>query len=1071
MKKQLQVSGIMLSLAMLSHSVYALPNLDIVSPNMEVQAKSKSCKGVVVDSKGEPVIGASVQVKGTTNGVQTDFDGKFTINNVSNGAVILVKFIGYVSQEVTFNGSDLKITLQEDTKQLDEVVVVGYGTQKKVNVTGAVSSVGEKELASRPVQNVSQALQGAVPGLNFSVTNGGGALNSKMSFNVRGAGTIGSGSNSSPLVLIDGTEGDLNSISPSDIENISILKDASSSAIYGSRAAFGVILVTTKSGKSGRNSFTYNGSMRFSTATQIPKMLDSYRFAQYFNKALANKGEAPYFSEETLAKIKRYMDGDRSDDIKYGTEWNTNKNEWKMYDGGSWANTDWFAEMYRKNAPAHEHNMSFSGGAEKFNYYLSGSILDQRGLIRYGEDIFGRYNFNGKFTAKVASWLSITYNNKWVREDYKRPSYMTGLFFHNIARRWPVNAVVDPNGHLIQGQETIQMKYGGEDKTQKDMLNQQIVFEFTPTKDLLFRAEGNYNTTTLFNHWDKLAVYKHDKDGVEVPTSWEGSDTGESIVHESAEKINYYNGRFYAQYQHLFDKHDVKVIAGLDMELNQYRNLGGNKKDLITSDVPTINTATNDKPTLGGGYSHWATMGMFARINYAYDERYLAEFSIRRDGSSRFIGDKTWGTFPSFSLGWNLTNESFMEVVRKYTNLIKFRGSWGMLGNTNIEALYPWFLAMPTGTANSSWLINGERLNTSNAPGIVSSALTWERVMSWNVGLDFAAFNNRLQGSFDFFNRKTLNMVGPSKQLPSVLGTAQPALNNSDMLSYGWELEMKWNDAIGDFNYGLKFNISDDTQKVTRFYNPTNSLNTWYEGKIRGEIWGYTTQGIAKTNEEMTKWLEKNKPTWGANWAAGDVMYKDMDGKDGVGQGAYTLENHGDLTIIGNSMPHYNFGFTANAEWKGIDFSIFLQGVGKRDFWDNSPYSVGANHGIWQSAAFEEHWDFFRPEGDPLGANLDAHFPRPLLDAGSKNFAIQTRFLQDASYMRIKNMQLGYSLPKSWVSKIKLQRLRIYTSVDNLYTFTKLNSIFDPEATGGDWGAGKIYPLSRVWSFGVNINI
>lgn len=624
----------------------------------------------------------------------------------------------------------------------------------------------------------------------------------------------------------------------------------------------------------------------------------------------------------------------------------------------------------------------------------------------------------------------------------------------------------------MPGQETIQMQDGGVSKFQKDILNQQVVLEFKPINDWIIKLEGNYNTSTSFNHSEKLAIYEHDNNGVARFTSWSGGDAGQSHVQETAAKSNYYNGRFYSQYHHLFaDKHDLKVTAGLDMELKQYRDLGGTKKDIITSSVPTINTSTNDKPTLDGGYDHWATMGMFARINYSYDERYLAEVSVRRDGSSMFVGDKTCGTFPSFSLGWNLTNEKFMEKARKYTNLIKLRGSWGALGNTNIKSFYPWFLTMPTGGSNNKWLLNGETISISNAPGLVSSSLTWERVMSWNVGIDFAAFRNRLQGSFDYFNRTTFDMVGPSEPLPSILGATQPALNNTDMVSYGWEMELKWNDAISDFRYGFRFNISDDIQKVTKYYNPTNSLDDWYEGRVRGDIWGYTTQSIAKTDQEMTDWLANNKPSWGSDWAAGDIMYKDLNGDNKVSSGANTLGDHGDLSIIGNSSPRFRFGFNANAEWKGIDFSIFLQGIGKRDFWDSSPYSTGANGNIWQAAVFEEHWDFFRPEGDSLGANLNSYFPRPIIDNGGKNFATQTRFLQSAAYMRIKNMQLGYSLPKKWISKIGVQRLRIYTSVDNLYTFTKLNNIFDPEATGGDWGPGKIYPLSRVWSFGVNINI
>lgn len=1043
-----------------------------VTTKQEAQS-TVTVRGTVVDEKGEPMIGATVKVpthKG--KGAITDVNGNFTIAGLKPDDTLEISVIGYKTQQIKVGSqTTFSIKLEPDNQLLNEVVVVGYGTQKKVNLTGAVSSVDAKALQARPVQNVAQALQGAVPGLNFSVTNSGGALDSRMSVNIRGAGTIGAGSSSSPLVLIDGVEGDMNSLSPEDIENISILKDASSSAIYGSRAAFGVILITTKSGRQGKTHFSYNGNVRFSTPVSLPKMLDSYRFAQYWNRAAANSGNQPIFDERRLDKIKRFMEGDQSEDVKYGTEWVDQKGYWGMYDNGGWGNTDWFQEHYRSNVPSHEHNVALSGGTEKINYYLSGAILNQQGLIRHGEDNFQRYNLSGKVSVQATPFLNITYNNRWVREDYDRPSYLTALFFHNIARRWPNNVAKDPNGHWMEGQEIIQLRDGGRDINQKDILSQQVTAQFDITKDWMVRLEGNYNTTTVFNHWDVLPIYQYNKEGLPEPMKWdEDNPPGSSKVSESASKRNYFNGRFFTQYAHRWGKHDFKAVAGLDMEYAKNRNLGGEKKDLITALVPTVNTATNDKPSFYGGYSHWATMGMFGRINYVFDDRYLFEFSVRRDGSSRFIGDKTWGTFPSFSAGWNIANESFFEPLRGYISYLKLRGSYGQLGNTNIDALYPWYQGLPIGGANSAWVFNKEKVNTSDAPGLVSTTLTWERVSSWNLGVDFSAFRSRLQGSFEVFNRKTYDMVGPSEPLPSILGTGVPPINNTDMISYGWETEIKWRDQVGDLTYGVKLVLSDDQQVVTKYYNPNNSLSTWYPGRKNGEIWGYTSVGIAKTNEQMTDHLQNNKPSWGDNWAAGDVMYKDLTGDGKVNQGNNTLDNHGDLTIIGSNHPRYKFGINLDLAWKGFDISCFLQGIGKRHWYDNSPYSTGANHGMWQAAGFEEHWDFFRPEGDPLGANLDAYYPRPIFVDGGKNFTTQTRYLQSAAYMRIKNLQIGYTLPKEWLKAIHAERVRIYCSADNLYTFTKMNKVFDPESLGGQRGPGKIYPLSRVISVGVNMN-
>ena len=1045
--------------------------------NAAVVQQQSVCKGTVVDNNGDPVVGASVFVvsNGQKKGSVTDLDGNFEIAGVASGSSLTISYVGYKTQQVTWSGKDLKVTLQENSEMLDNVVVVGYGTQKKVNLTGAVSVVNSKQLESRPVTSVAQALQGEVPGLNFSVGNSGGSLNSRMSMNIRGIGTIGSGSNAAPLVLIDGSEGDLYSISPNDIESISVLKDASSSAIYGSRAAFGVILVTTKSGKEGRTNVSYNGNVRFSTATQIPEMPNSYDFARYWNDAAANSGAGSVpFSQDMLEKIKNHINGTPRPGEEATTTWQgTAANEpWSMYNG-SWDNTNWFKEMYRSGVPSTEHNISVSGGGNKVNYYLSGALLSQRGLIRHGKDKLKRYNFSAKVTANLTNWATVSYNSKWVREDYSRPSYMTGLFFHNIARRWPTNPVFDPNGHYVHGNEILQMENGGLDATQNDKLYQQLALEFRPIKGWKIRLEGNYNTVNYHNHWDVLPIYYYDPDQHPVAAAWSGEyAAGKSNVGESMSKNNYYNGRFFTEYAFtLNDKHDFKFLAGLDMESNIYTSLGAARADLISPLVPSLNNATHKDVRPSFSNTQWATMGAFGRINYAYDSRYLAEFSIRRDGSSRFIGDKTWGTFPSVALGWNIANEQFFKPLTKTVNTLKLRLSYGSLGNTNTVQLYPWFLTQPIYSNSSAWLINGERVNTSNVPGLVSPFLTWERVKSWNIGLDFGLFNNKLQGTFDYFVRTTKDMVGPAPVKPSILGATQPRENNSDMRSNGWDLEVRWRDKVGQVNYGIKLVLSDDYQTITNFYNPNRLLSQWCAGKRMGDIYGYKVEGIAQTDQQMNEWLANNKPSWGSDWAAGDVMYKDLNGDKKVNSGKSTYDDMGDLTKIGNSLPRYRFGITLDANWKGFDFLIFMQGVGKRDFWDASPYSVGANTGMWQAAAFKDHLDYWRPETDTnLGPNTNAFYPRPLFGAGGKNFQTSDRYLQNAAYMRIKNIQLGYTLPAAVASKIGASRIRFYFSAENLATFTKMNKIFDPEATGGDWGPGKLYPLQRTISFGLNLN-
>ena len=419
--------------------------------------------------------------------------------------------------------------------------------------------------------------------------------------------------------------------------------------------------------------------------------------------------------------------------------------------------------------------------------------------------------------------------------------------------------------------------------------------------------------------------------------------------------------------------------------------------------------------------------------------------------------------FPSFSAGWNIAREAFFAPLADKISTLKLRGSWGQLGNNNLNARYPFYQSMPTGVANSGWLIGGQKQNTAGLPGIVSDLLTWETIQSWDIGFDWSAFNNRFTGSFSYYNRLTKDMVADSPRLPGILGTDSPKLNNADLKSYGWELEISWRDRIKDLNYGIRFLLDDNQEKITRFYNPNGDLSQYYDGRMVGDIWGYTTVGIAQSQEEMNNHLANNKPVWGGNWAAGDIMYKDLNGDGKIDGGANTLEDHGDLTIIGNNKPRYKFGISLDAEWKGIDLAIFLQGVMKRDYWLGGPYFWGADGGMWQSTVFPEHLDYWSPE------NTGAYYPRPTF-GDNKNHEVQTGYLQSAAYLRLKNIQLGYTLPKAWTSKAGIESLRVYLSGDNLITFSGISDVFDPETLGGEWGDGKLYPLQRTISVGLNVN-
>ena len=845
MLKHLKSVGMLLFLSTISGgAVYASSGERVTG--IDAVQQNGTCTGVVKDGTGETVIGASVVVKGSTNGTITGIDGDFTLNNVPKGSTLVISFVGYETMEVKWTGTPLNIILKDDTQMLDEVVVVGYGTQKKVNVTGAVSMVDSKVLESRPVQNVAQALQGQIPGLNMSVGNSGGALDASLNINIRGAGTIGDGSSGNPLILIDGIEGDMNTVNPNDIANVSVLKDAASSSIYGARAALGVILITTKNGISGKTRVNYSGNLRFLDAIQKPNMTNSWDFATYFNEAQRNAYGTVIFDEDDMNRIKTYMSGGYTDPTKpeyYGTVAGSN-GRWQNY-GGAFANTNWFDEFYESWVPSQEHNLSINGGNEKITYLLSGSFLDQKGLLRHGSDKFQRYTLNGKISVKLADWVTMNYNNKWTRENYDRPTYMTGLFFHNIARRWPTCPVVDPNGHWSADMEIIQMEEGGKQTSEKNWITNQIQFVFEPIKDWHINVEGSLRQYNEKYHWAVLPIYGYDTDNNPYPLSWNGGAAGYSEVQDYRASEDYFSTNIFSDYSKTIGDHYFKVMAGFNAELYKNRSIEAIKNNLISPDVPTIDTATDD-PQAYGGYNHTSVAGFFARINWSYKDRYMFEANGRYDGSSRFVGDERWGFFPSFSAGWNIANEEFFQKFGEKTkiNTLKLRASWGQLGNTNTnDAWYPFYQTMPTGS-NYGWLVNGVRPNYSYNPGMVSLLKTWETIETWDIGLDWGAFNNRLTGSFDYFVRHTKDMIGPAPELSSALGTTVPKINNCDMKSYGFELEIGWRDQIGGVKYGIKALLSDDQQKITRYPNESMNVSQYYKGRMLGDIWGLTTIGI-----------------------------------------------------------------------------------------------------------------------------------------------------------------------------------------------------------------------------------
>ena len=1053
---------------------YRIVNNQIILSKAQATQQSKLVKGKVVDKNGEPIIGANVVVKGTTNGTITDIDGNFSLE-VSGNAQLAISYIGYAAQEVAVNNqTNLTIRLAEDSEALDEVVVVGFATQKKVNLTGSVGVADTKALQERPVMTAVQALQGVVPGLNVNQSSGG--MGDRASLNVRGTTTIGDGSTGNPLVLIDGMEGYLNSINPQDIESISVLKDAASSSIYGSRAPFGVILVTTKKGKAGKVSVNYNNSLRVSSPISLPKFVDSYTYALYFNEAYMNAGSGAYYSDETLQRIQDFQAGKLTESMPRPSQ----GNKWESLSPFQYgnANNDWYDITYKDHALSQEHNFSLTGGKEEINYYVSANFLGQDGLLNWGDDKYKRYTATVKLNTKLGKYITMNYSNRFIREEVQQPTYLTQDLMRRTAYSAPVVPLYDPNGYLWDGlTRVIGLEQGGKNQAKTDWLYQQMKLTAEFVKNWKIYADINYRTKNNDVHEDKLMLTKHDLNGdLYVHTK-------PSYVKESYQKQHYWNINFYTDYTlSLENGHTFKGLLGFQSELLKQKSFSGQREGVMLNDLPELDLTSGVDydgkeviPSLSGERREWATAGFFGRINYDYQGRYLLEANLRYDGTSRFRRGTRWGWFPSVSVGWNLAKEAFMEPTQNFLDQLKLRASYGVLGNQNTSLWYPTYSLMKTSTAAGSWLLNGAKPNVSSAPNLIYSDLTWETVRSLNLGLDWTLLSNRLSGSFDYYIRKTVDMVGPAPELPVTLGATVPKMNNTDLKTYGWELSLSWKDRIADkIDYGVRLSLSDAQTEITNYPNPTGSLGSaYYTGKKIGEIWGYQTVGIAKSQEEMDAHLAvADQSSLGSKWGAGDIMYADLNGDGKVNNGKNLLSDHGDLVKIGNNAPRYRFGLDLTGGYKGFDFRLFFQGVMKRDFSPSSTcvYFWGMTDNRWFSSCYTENLDYFRPEDttNPLGPNLDSYLPRPVKD-NAKNLRAQTRYIQSSAYIRLKNVQLGYTLPKSLVQKICLSNVRVYVSGENLWTGTKLMKTMDPEQIDGGSIQGAVYPLTKVIAAGLSV--
>ena len=1051
-------------------------------------AQDLSIKGKVTDKAGETIIGASVLVQGTTNGAVTDIDGEFALSNVPSNATLRVSFVGYKTENVAVNGKQsLIIVLTDDSEVLDEVVVVGYGVQKKVNLTGSVSSVKGDALERRPVADATQSLQGMVPGLLVSNSNSGRPGGSG-TLTLRGQGNLDNKAN--PYILVDGVEMNLSDVNPNDIENISVLKDAAACAIYGARAAYGVILVTTKKGEEGKMRINYQGTVGWSAPTVLPDMVDSYQFAKYWNDGCTNAGSPRLYSQEKLGLLQQYIKDPSSVDPWFELPKNSNMNPAFENSESGVGNTDYFDLHYKDWAFKQNHNVSLSGGGKMAQYYISGGYYSEDGILRYADMDYSRYNLASNITSQVTKWMKLKLNTKFMHSDQNTPFGDGGIsegFYHSLARFRPTVSPVDPNGHFTELSMIPYLQSGTYTKTQNDRMNFTIGADIQPLKNWFIFFDYTYkldnkeyealNVSPLIYGADGVSTSKGVRD--ELGMSPDGKFT-RSYERERYQSINLYTNYLFT----LAEAHNFTLMAGYQEEDLSYSYMKNAITGLYSTTNPNVGMGTGDK-TVIDTRNGWATRGFFGRINYDYDGRYLIEVNGRYDGSSRFAKDSRWGFFPSASLGWNVTREKFMMPITNVVSNLKVRGSYGLLGNQAGAALYTFAATMDLNSKLGNYIFADGRNIFTKSPLVVNPNTTWEKVESLNVGLDFGFFGNSLTGSFDVFQRETKDMLGPGEDFPDFFGAAAPKTNNARMRNRGWELVLNYRGKIGkDIDYSIGGSLSDATAEVTEYAGDkknnkvSDPANNWYKGKKAGEIWGYRASGIIQTQEEADAYNAAYDLSYisGKPWEPGDVKYINLNNDKKIDKGTNTLGDMGDVTVIGNTTPRYQYTVNGSISWKGVTVSAMFQGVGKRDwdpgtgayFWGSGPYA--------QVTVFKEHLDYWSE------SNKGAYYPKPYIHTAGgvtpfrdKTMTTSDRYLQSGAYCRLKNLTVSYEIPTAWTTKVGLQKVQVFFSGENLLTFTPLKGMYDPEAifTENSYTkeGGKNYPMNKVVSFGLVVNL
>lgn len=988
------------------------------------------CKGLVKDATGESVIGASVVVKGTTNGTITDFDGNFSLDGIKKGDVIVISYVGYQTQEIKWNGSPLNVILKEDSKTLSEVVVVGYGTQKKANLSGSVAMVDSKELENRPIQNVSSGLQGLMPGVAITGTNGAPGQDAGK-IRVRGIGTL---NEAGPYILVDGIEtGTLSAVDPNDIESISVLKDAASAAIYGSKAANGVVLITTKRGKTGQTKISYSGYLSFQNATNMIERMGSYEYASLLNQALEAEGMSKRFNDTELQKFK-----DGNDPL--------------------YPDTDWYDLAY-KTGVQHRHNVNINGGSENVKYMASLGYLNQTGILPNA----GREQFNARtnLDMKINKRLSARMNLSFIKNDYSDASsaYYGGSSDQiirqlNLIAPWIVARYDDGTWGTISDGSPIAWLDSGM-KVNRDNYNfsGMAAVDYEIFDGLKLTLQGAYvNNLQNYNYFQKYIKYNENK------------ESDPSQLDERFYKWDRTNYDALLNYNKNFGKHNIKGLLGWHTEKYNYKYQKAVRKKFPNNELTDMNAGDASTQSNEGYTAELAMISWFARINYDFAGKYLLEANIRADASSRFAEGHRWGYFPSFSGAWRISEEAFMESAKdSWLSGLKIRASWGQLGNQDALSgsdndYYP---ALNTYNLDSKYAFGGSLNSGYYQRKYRLETISWEKASTWGVGVDFTLFN-KLNGSLDYYNRKTTGII-MDVTVPKEFALDAYKDNVGSMRNSGIEINLSYNTKIGQVDFGIAGNFSYNKNEIldlgggdpNKYLDATDGYSQRNKvGEAMNSYYIYRADGFFNSQEEADAYTAKYGNPFGKTFKAGDLRYVDTN-KDGK----LTAD---DREYCGSSDPKIIYGFNINVGWKGIDLSLMFNGAAgvKRLFDGYEVYGNFSGDAAHPATIWRDAWT---PD------NHDASMPRIFYDtnSASSSRSVQSDFwLQDTSYLRLKNLQLGYTLPKGWLNSVGVENIRIYYSVENLLTFDKMKINIDPESTSQRLSS---YPLLRTHAFGVNV--